>query len=108
MEQSTFARRGLLAAVIGMGLLIIVGTGTLLAVIAHRMSHHARALPPVSLQPVAEKTIVLHEPAGTIIGQISWQNGSVLAVRLTGGGPDRIVLWDTAGRRIVGRLELAP
>ncbi len=107
MEQSTFARRGLLAAIIGMGILIIVGTVALLAVIMLRMSHPAASSPAISSHPPAEKTITLQEPAGTTIGQIAWQTGPILAVRLTGGGPDRIILWDTAAGRITGKLVFA-
>ncbi|GBR07682.1 hypothetical protein [Acetobacter oeni] len=108
MEQSTLARRGLLASVIGMGILIVAGTGVLLAVIVHRMSHPTSLSLPASSPPLIEKTVTIHEPAGTAIKQIAWQNGSLLALHLTGGGEDRIVIWDTSSGRIIGRLQLAP
>ncbi|NHN88459.1 hypothetical protein [Acetobacter conturbans] len=107
MEQGTFARRGLLAVVIGMGLLIVLGTGGLVAILIHRMSHPRQAtIVPVASTILSEKPFLLHEPAGTRIESIAWQNGPVMAVRLSGGGPDRIVLWDTAAARTVGELDL--
>lgn len=114
MEQSTFAQRGLFAAVIGMGILIILGVGALVAIIIHRMSHPRApvAAPagislPVAATAIQPQTFLLHEPAGTRIEQIAWSNGTVMAVRLSGGGPDRIVLWDTGAGRPVGELDLA-
>ncbi|MCH4092093.1 hypothetical protein [Acetobacter sp.] len=114
MEQGTFARRGLFAAVIGMGILIILGVIALVAVIIHRMSHPrlpVAAPAGISLSATAatipSQTFLLHEPAGTRIEQIVWSNGPIMAIRLSGGGPDRIVLWDTGAGRSVGEINLA-
>ncbi|BCI65905.1 hypothetical protein [Acetobacter aceti] len=114
MEQSTFARRGLFAAVIGMGILIILGVGALVAIIIHRMSHPrvpvaapAGISLPIAATAIQPQAFLLHEPAGTKIEQITWSNGTVMAVRLSGGGPDRVVLWDTTAGRSVGELDLA-
>lgn len=114
MEQSTFARRGLFAAVIGMGILIILGVVALVAIIIHRMSHPRLPIAApvsVSLQAgtpvIPPQTFLLHQPAGSRIEQIAWSNGTVMAVRLSGGGPDRIVLWDTAAGHSAGELDLS-
>lgn len=106
MEQGSFARKGLLAAVIGMGLLIVAGTGVLIAVIIHRMAQpHSEITAPPTASFIG-KSHLLHQPAGTHIEQVTARNDGMIAVLLQGGGPDRVVLWDTAGDRIVGELDL--
>lgn len=105
MERNSLARRGLMAAVIGMGVLIVVGTGALVAVIVHRLAHPSGAVPPL---PDAEKTVALHEPAGTQIAQTEWRDADLVAVRLTGGGPDRVVIWNVRTGQIAARLQLVP
>ena len=90
--------RALKAATIGMGVLIVVATITLVVLIIQR-AHPAPALP--------QGAIVLAEPAGTRIVGIA-PAGANLAIALTGGGPDRIVLLDPSTLRSVARLTLDP
>lgn len=81
---------------IAMGVLILVGTAVLVAVIAHRSS-------PVSAGPVA---LTLDEPAGTHIAGIAATQDR-LAVTLQGGGADRVVLVDPRSGVVTGRITLA-
>jgi len=101
-----------MAAVIFMGGLIVIGTTVLLITVAHRLSQprpHAvahAALPPVAAMTVLTTTM-LHEPDGAHIQSVTpTQDG--LAVVVTGGGPDRIVLWHAATARAETVLQLQP
>lgn len=113
MEQTPLPSRGLFVAVIVMGLLILAGSGALIAVIAHRLSHpkqqtaQTTQTAPVSLPVSAERLLILDEPPGTHIAGVSGQFSGLVAVQLTGGGPDRIVLWNPATGHTAGRLKLA-
>jgi hypothetical protein len=92
--------RGLMAAVVGMGVLIVAMTVVIAVTLVHRMS--ARG----SLSPAAvAASVVLDEPAGTRIVSIS-PAGDRLAVLLQGGGPDRVFFVDPLRDRVVGRLVL--
>ena len=88
--------RGLMAAVIIMGVLIVVGVATLAITIVRRMS-------TAPAQPVQ----ALSEPAGTHIATITTA-GDRLALLLTGGGQDRIVLLDPRTGQVTGRVSLNP
>jgi hypothetical protein len=85
--------RGLLVLVVVMGLLIVAGVVTIGVTIMHRMSGGGAA---------AE--VVLDEPAGTRIVGIS-PDGNRLAVLLSGGGPDRVVILGPGGA-VAGRVAL--
>jgi len=90
--------RVLTAATIAMGVLIVAGTGVLVAVIVHRGS-----APPVASGLAA---LVLDEPAGTRIAGVAALQDR-LAVVLQGGGGDRVVLVDPRSGAVVGRITLA-
>ena len=91
--------RALLALVIVMGVLILAGTAGLVAVVAHRLTH------PTA--PVAGSDLVPpQEPAGTRITALARQSDTVLAIGLTGGGPDRVLLWDLAAGHAVAEIRL--
>lgn len=89
--------RALKALTIGMGILILVGTTVLIAVIFHR------ATAPREEKPLA---LVLHEPAGTRIAGIAATQDR-LALSLAGGGADRVVLVNPLSGAVVGRITLA-
>ncbi|MBB2198171.1 MAG: hypothetical protein ABF479_05805 [Gluconacetobacter sp.] len=114
---SVAASRGLLAAVIGMGVLLAVGSLVLVGVLVHRISHpKPAAIAGLDAEPAALAVaagnggeLVLGEPAGTHVSGMTREREGVLAVALTGGGgPDRVLLWDVQNRRIVGRLVMSP
>ena len=86
--------RGLLALVIAMGVLIVAGVGILGITIVHRLS-----------TPAARPSLVLAEPPGTRMQAIA-PAGDRLAILLTGGGPDRVVLLDPRTGDLVGRVGL--
>ena len=89
--------RGLQAAVIFMGVVILAMVATIVVTLAHRMSAPTPA-------PVAS-TVLLDQPAGTRIHGIS-AAGDRLAVLLQGGGPDRIIFVDPAGGQTMGTIAL--
>lgn len=119
------AARALKIAVVAMGIVIVVGTAALVVAIVHRVSNPRAAsplapaqtvavppvlAPPSAAAPISSTTppsgnLVLDEPAGTRIAAVAIL-GDGLAVTLTGGGPDRVVLLDHA-LRAIGRLSLA-
>ena len=95
--------RVLLAAVMAMGVLILIGTAVLIGTVVHRATHRSdRAGLPVG----APTTLSLQQPVGTRIASVTRQSDRLLAVTLSGGGlPDRLLLWDTLAQRIVATLQ---
>jgi hypothetical protein len=93
--------RALKIAVVVMGVLIVAGTGALVAALVAR--HGAGPLPG-GLPPVV--TAVLEEPEGTRIAGIA-ALADRLALRLQGGGGDRVVLVDPRTGAVTGRISLA-
>ncbi len=87
--------RALVALTVGMGVLIVAGVAVIGLTIVKRMNG----------APVSLADVVLSEPAGTHIGAVS-AAGDRVAVVLSGGGPDRVVIWDVAHGRVGGRLSL--
>jgi hypothetical protein len=88
--------RGLQAAGILMGVLIVVGVGVIGTTLVRRLG--APAPGAVAL--------VLDEPAGSRM-MAATATGDRLAVLLQGGGPDRIVLVDPRTGVVAGRVGLA-
>ncbi len=86
--------RGLMAAVIGMGVLIVAGVAVLVVTVVHRLGS----------QPVLAAQS-LDEPVGTHLQQIA-PAGDRLAILLTGGGPDRVVLLDPRTGAVTGHIGL--
>lgn len=111
--------RALLALVIVMGVLIVAGTTGLVAVVVHRLAHPQRpaidaagerSVPPVpgGAGPVQARQLLAHEPPGTRITGLVRQSDALLSIALTGGGPDRILVWDLAHAAPLTEIELAP
>ena len=86
--------RGLLTAVIVMGVLIVAGVAVLGVTIVRRLG---------TSPSLAAAT--LDEPPGTHLQQIA-PAGDRLALLLTGGGPDRIVLLDPRTGQVTGHIGL--
>jgi hypothetical protein len=89
--------RALQAAVIVMGVLIVAGVATIVVTIVSRMSGAGGG---------AVAQALLDEPAGTRIAGASVAADRV-AVQLQGGGPDRVVVVETRGGRVIARIALA-
>ena len=103
--------RALLALVIGMGVLIVIGTTALLVIVVHRLAHPhpaplSSAAAPVT--PGVALPALAHEPPGTRITAMARQSDTLLAIALTGGGPDRVLVWDLAAGRPLVEIRLAP
>ena len=82
-----------------MGVLIVLGTVTLVALIVLRTGGSG----PIGT-PVAAR--LLDEPAGTAIAGIALSQDR-LALQLRGGGPDRVLLLDPRTGAIALRVGLA-
>ena len=94
------AMRALKIVTIVMGVLIVLGTMTLVVLVARRS-----AAPSAGGAAMAASA-VLDEPAGTrIVGVAAVQDR--LAVQLQGGGADRVVIVDPRSGGVVGRISLA-
>lgn len=94
--------RGLKIATVVMGMLIVLGTIALVIAVARRTSAPG---PAVATWPTSIAA-VLNEPAGTHIAGIAAVRDR-LAVRLEGGGADRVVLIDLTTGAVSGRISLA-
>lgn len=94
--------RGLLAAVVVMGVLILVATAGLIALVIHRATVHRAALAP---QERLALSVVLNEPPGTrIAGSEAADNRLVL--QLSGGGPDRVIVVNLRNGAVLLRVQL--
>ena len=99
--------RGLMAAVIGMGIMIVAGVTVLVVVMVQRMSASPPSIASAGNSPSGPPAnILIDEPAGTRVGTLSLA-GDHLALALSGGGPDRVVVVDTRTGRIIARTALA-
>ena len=86
-------------AAIAMAVLIVLGTTTLFVMLAKRGVSGSAELP-------AQIAAILDEPPGTRITGIAAVADRV-AVQLSGGGADRVVLIDPKTGQITGRVALA-
>jgi hypothetical protein len=87
--------RGLLVLVVAMGVLILAGTATLGVLIVKRMGGAA---------PAAFDVVLDQPPGSRIAGIAAWADH--LAVSLSGGGADRVVVLDARTGRPVGQVRL--
>jgi len=103
--------RALVALVVAMGVLIVVGTTGLIVVIVHRLAHPHPATVAAAMSPVvpgSDEAALRGEPSGTRITSIIRQSDSLLAIALTGGGADRVLVWDLTTGRALTEIRLAP
>lgn len=111
MEQTPGTPKALMAAVIGMGILIVVGTVTMVGVIIHRMGAHkppvslAVSAPAVPLQDIAAAHPAL--PAGTHLINMARVQDDLLALHVSANGEDRILLWQVSTGRLLPGVESA-
>jgi hypothetical protein len=83
-------------AVAVMSVLIVVGVVVLAVTVARRLSGPRAVAGPLALD----------EPAGTALEGVALA-GDRMAVRLRGGGPDRVVVIDLRDGRVAARVGLA-
>ncbi len=103
--------KAMLGLVIVMGLLILAGTATLIGVVVHRLSQHRPAfvtLPVPVPGGAPRQEAIQSEPSGTRITAIARQSDTLLSIALTGGGPDRVLVWDLAAGRRLTEITLPP
>lgn len=102
------ALRAVKIAAIVMAVLIVLGTTTLFVMMAKRGMDSApqTAATPMAPMEIAQIAAILDEPPGTRIAGIT-AVADRLAVQLTGGGADRIVLLDPRTGQVAGRVALA-
>ncbi len=93
--------RALKIAVVAMGVLILLGTATLVVLIVRKA-----AGPLAAAGGGAAQELVMQEPEGTrIVGLAAAQDR--IAVQLQGGGPDRVLLFDPRTLARTGTVRLA-
>ena len=105
--------RALLVLVIVMGALIVLGTTALVLVVVHRLTHPEAAVETRTPFPARDTAAaplptaaLAAEPPGTRITALVRQSDAWLAMALTGGGPDRVLVWDIARNRPVAEIRL--
>lgn len=105
--------RGLKALVIGMGVLIVIGTALVIGVIIKRIydagsapvkASSVQAAPPVAKVPA---TLRIPAAAGAAIGGIAAVDGR-LAIWVKDGQGGKVVLIDPRTNRLAGTVTLAP
>lgn len=102
--------RPLLMVVIGLGILVVLGTTVVIVkVVKDLISGHPAA--PVAesggmtADTIALTTNMLSQPAGSHIVNIAGVGGR-LSVLISGGGPDRVLFVDPATGHVTGQLML--
>jgi hypothetical protein len=113
--------RALLGAVIGMGVLIVVGTAFLIGVILHRMNGGGHQAPPgvplVEAPPVPASAMgpgragpnvpVVHLPLGAdehLLGMTRVQDG-LIALHVSGPHGERVLLWQVGAGQVRPGLD---
>ncbi|KXV61458.1 hypothetical protein AD948_01585 [Acetobacter senegalensis] len=107
VEETPGTPKALLAAVIGMGILIIAGTITLVWVILHRMNAgptHPSLPASVPLQEDAQGPVTL--PPGTRLLSMARVQDDLLALHVSENGQDKVLLWQVSTHRLRSGLIL--
>lgn len=112
-DSSKTVPRALSVAVVVMGVMLVFGTIALVVAIVLRGHLRPAAAPGGAGVPVAAPgdaapmaafdPLHLGEPAGSRIVSVSQVDGLV-ALTVSGGGPDRVLLVDWRHRQVVARL----
>ena len=92
--------RALKALVIGMGVLIVAGTVTLVAVVVQRAGAIGGGVGPARLD------VALDQPEGSRIAGIAAAEGGALGVWVARPDGDRVVLVDAKRGRVAGEIRL--
>jgi len=109
VEEPPRTPKALLAAVIGMGVLIVVGTVTLVGVIIHRMnSQHTPAVLPASV-PLQDTALPAPSLApGSKLLSMARVQDDLLALHISENGQDKIMLWQVSTHKLMQGLTLPP
>ncbi|NVN43978.1 hypothetical protein HW537_08660 [Asaia siamensis] len=109
--------RTLMAAVIIMGVLIVLGTAGLIGVIVHRAMSPGHHKPMMAAQGSASIEAASHAPGeaprfiygggGRIVAEAVRPDGSV-AVQINGPQGDRIVIWNPESNQVTAQFTLTP
>lgn len=127
--------RVLMAAVIGMGVMIVIGTAGLIGVVVHRAMHPHQAIRPESVvatpQPVRKPPVfamprqgspLTHDASneggdgapififhggGHVLSQSVRPDGSLSLLIATPEG-EQVVIWDPQANRVTARFALSP
>lgn len=108
MEETPGTPKALLVAVIGMGVLIIAGTVTLVGVILHRMNAGPTPLPlplpaTIPLQDNGQAAVTL--PPGTRLISMARVRDDLVALHVSENGQDKVLLWRVSAHAIYPGLE---
>lgn len=108
-EPLTQKNKGMLALVIFLGVLIVIATTVLIFTVVSRIIHGGgqTAITEEMTMPVTRPVSVLQEPVGTRITQVTRQSDQMMTILLTGGGQDRLVIWDIAHQRKISEIKLS-
>lgn len=107
MEQTPGTSKALLGAVIGMGLLIVAGTVTLVGVIIHRMNAgpaHPALSAHIPLQDAPHTPLSL--PAGTRLISMTRVEDNLLALHVSENGHEKVLLWRVSTQSLLPGLDV--
>lgn len=104
-EQDYKTPKALMAAVVGMGGLIIVGVVILVGVVIHRMSgpHHPAVATTIPLTDARTARLALG-PDEYMLG-MTRVHDDLLAIHIAGKGQERVMLWNVATGQVQPGLE---
>ncbi|WP_048850697.1 hypothetical protein [Tanticharoenia sakaeratensis] len=108
--------RALIAAVIGMGVAIVLGVAALAGILIHRMSSPPAAISAATTTavsgPAASSGMPLETtlpvPSGARIASVTARQDGTLAILIEAVGREQLVIWNPDARRIVATLMLQP
>lgn len=106
-EQDYKTPKALMAAVIGMGVLIIVGVVVLVGVVIHRMNAPAQPAIASTVPLTDARTAHLALGPDEHVQTMTRVHDDLLAIQIAGHGPGRIMLWNVATGQVQPGLETA-
>ncbi|UPO80504.1 hypothetical protein DTQ13_02765 [Parasaccharibacter sp. TMW 2.1888] len=104
--------RALVAAVIIMGVMIILGTVLLVGIIIHRMMNHSSASPAPAASELSRAAAgpallkLPRQPDEQVMAVTARPDGLLAVTLKTGQGDARILLWQPEQARLVAELDL--
>ncbi len=106
MEKQDYKTpKALMAAVVGMGGLIILGVVVLVGVVIHRMGGHHPSTIAASIPLTDAHTTQLALGADEHLLAMTRVHDDLLAIHIAGKGHERIMLWNVATGQVQPGLE---